>query len=299
MKKIIITLGDPYGIGPETTFKALKKIKPGKAEFTLIGDIENFKKFGELKGALKYLNIKSSFRAPAEPKASKRGGDISFKALKKAVDLMTEQQADALVTAPISKEAWRKAGVKYMGHTEFLRDKASAQGALMMFKSGKLTCALITEHYAIKDLSSALSKKRVKNAAKILAGQLPPGAAIEVSALNPHCGDGGKIGQEEIQTIIPAVKELKKEGLNITGPYPIDALWLRHKKGLSEAVLITYHDAALLGLKLAAKEPVVHITAGLKFLRVSPAHGTAFDIAGKNRAEEYSMLAAIKYALSK
>jgi len=98
---------------------------------------------------------------------------------------------------------------------------------------------------------------------------------------------------------MPAVKELKKEGLNISGPYPIDALWLRHKKGLSGAILITYHDAALLGLKLAAKEPVIHITAGLKFLRVSPTHGTAFDIAGKNKADESSMLAAIKYALSK
>ncbi len=299
MKKIIITLGDPCGIGPETTFKALKKIKSATAEFTLIGDIENFKKFGPLNGDIKHIDIKSPFRAPKEAKPSKRGGDVSFKALKKAVDLMLAKQADALVTAPISKEAWQKAGVKYMGHTEFLREKAAKQGALMTFKSGRLLCALITEHYALKDLSKALNKKRIKDAARILANIAGRNTPIEVSALNPHCGDGGKIGKEEIETIMPAVKELKKEGLNISGPYPIDTIWLRHKKGLSGAVLITYHDAALLGLKLAAKEPVIHITAGLKFLRVSPTHGTAFDIAGKNKADESSMLAAIKYALSK
>lgn len=299
MKKIIITLGDPYGIGPETVFKALKKIKPGAASFTLIGDIENFRKFGPLKGDINYIEIKSPFRAPQGFKPSKRGGDISFKALKKAVDLMLAKQADALVTAPISKEAWQKAGVKYMGHTEFLRDKAAKQGALMMFKSGPLVCALITEHYAVKDLSEAIDKNRIKKAARILAQTVGKNTLLEVSALNPHSGDGGKIGKEEIKTIMPAVKELKKEGLNISGPYPIDTIWQRHKKGLSGAILMTYHDAALLGLKLAAKEPVVHITAGLKFLRVSPTHGTAFDIAGKNLADESSMLAAIKYVLSK
>lgn len=299
MKKIIITLGDPYGIGPETVFKALKKIKPGAASFTLIGDIENFRKFGPLKGDINYIEIKSPFRAPQGFKPSKRGGDISFKALKKAVDLMLAKQADALVTAPISKEAWQKAGVKYMGHTEFLRDKAAKQGALMMFKSGPLVCALITEHYAVKDLSKAIDKNRIKKAARILAQTVGKNTLLEVSALNPHSGDGGKIGKEEIKTIMPAVKELKKEGLNISGPYPIDTIWQRHKKGLSGAILMTYHDAALLGLKLAAKEPVVHITAGLKFLRVSPTHGTAFDIAGKNLADESSMLAAIKYVLSK
>lgn len=299
MKKIIITLGDPYGIGPETVFKALKKIKPGAAGFTLIGDIENFRKFGPLKGDINYIEIKSPFRAPQGFKPSKRGGDISFKALKKAVDLMLAKQADALVTAPISKEAWQKAGVKYMGHTEFLRDKAAKQGALMMFKSGPLVCALITEHYAVKDLSEAIDKNRIKKAARILAQTVGKNTLLEVSALNPHSGDGGKIGKEEIKTIMPAVKELKKEGLNISGPYPIDTIWQRHKKGLSGAILMTYHDVALLGLKLAAKEPVVHITAGLKFLRVSPTHGTAFDIAGKNLADESSMLAAIKYVLSK
>lgn len=297
MKHLIITLGDTYGIGPEITFKALKKAGKIKADITVIGDIAAFKSLGTLKQNINYIDIKSRYGAPKKAEPCKRGGDISFKALNTAIELALKTKNAALITAPISKEAWQKAGIKYMGHTEVLRQKAADTGALMMFKSGNLICALATEHYALKDLSKALTKQRIKTAAKLLAATLPKGSLIEVSALNPHAGDGGKIGKEELKTIIPAVKELKKEGLNITGPYPVDNVWLRHIKGQSKAILMMYHDAALLGLKLAAKEPVIHITAGLKFLRVSPAHGTAFDIAGKNIADESSMLAAIKYTL--
>lgn len=299
MKHLIITLGDPYGIGPEITFKALKKAGAIKAEITVIGDIAAFKTFGTLKQKINYIDIKSRYGAPKKAEPSKRGGYISFKALNTAVNLALKTKNSALVTAPISKEAWQKAGVNYMGHTEFLREKAALDGALMMFKSGALICGLVTEHYALKDLSKAITKQRIKTAAKLLAATLPKGALTEVSALNPHAGDGGKIGKEELKTIIPAVKELQKAGLHIQGPYPVDSIWLRHTQGKSKAILMMYHDAALLGLKLAAKEPVIHITAGLKFLRVSPAHGTAFDIAGTNTADEASMLSAIKYALGK
>lgn len=299
MKKIIITLGDPCGIGPEVTFKALKKLKACNAAFTLIGDAEAFKKAGMPEGNISYINITSKYPEPQKPAPSKRGGEISFKAVERGIALTEELKADALITAPISKEAWQAAGVKYMGHTEILRERAGNPGALMMFKSGRLCCGLTTEHYAIKDLSAAITKERIKDAAKILAGQIAPGALIEISALNPHCGDGGKIGSEEIKTIIPAVRELQKESINAAGPYPVDALWLRHINAKNDAVLMMYHDAALLGLKLAAKEPVIHITAGLKFLRLSPAHGTAFDIAGQNAADESSMLAAIEYALKR
>ena len=299
MKHLIITLGDPYGIGPEVTFKALKKLGLIKADITVIGDITAFKKLGQLKQNINYIDIKSRYAVPKKAAPSKRGGDISFKALNTAVTLALKTKNAALITAPISKEAWQKAGVKYMGHTEVLREKAADKGALMMFKSGALICALVTEHYALKDLSKAITKQRIKTAAKILADNIEQCGLIEVSALNPHAGDGGKIGQEELSVIKPAVNELKKSGLNIAGPFPVDSVWLRHIKGQSKAILMMYHDSALLGLKLAAKEPVIHITAGLKFLRVSPAHGTAFDIAGKNIADASSMFAAIKYALEK
>ena len=186
MKHLIITLGDPYGIGPEVTFKALKKAGKINAEITVIGDIAAFKTFGTLKQKINYIDIKSRYGAPQKAEPSKRGGDISFKALNTAVNLALKTKNSALVTAPISKEAWQKAGVNYMGHTEFLREKAALDGALMMFKSGALICGLVTEHYALKDLSKAITKRRIKTAAKLLAATLPKGALIEVSALNPH-----------------------------------------------------------------------------------------------------------------
>ena len=119
---------------------------------------------------------------------------------------------------------------------------------------------------------------------------------IVFAALNPHAGDGGKIGTEEITIIAPLVKNLRNKGLNITGPLPLDSAWQKHLAGQFDGIFCLYHDAALLPLKLAAKEPAVHITYGLKFLRVSPVHGTAFDIAGQNIADASSMLAALKFA---
>lgn len=119
---------------------------------------------------------------------------------------------------------------------------------------------------------------------------------IALASLNPHGGDNGKFGDEEARTILPAVRALNKKRVRAEGPYPVDALWLAHAKGNFDGILCMYHDQALLGLKLATKEPVVHVTAGLDFLRTSPTHGTAFDIAGKNKADASSMVSAILFA---
>jgi 4-hydroxythreonine-4-phosphate dehydrogenase len=215
------------------------------------------------------------------------------------VHMMNAGSAHALVSAPISKEAWAMADVKFTGHTEVLKKYAAARGgeALMMFAAGRIKCALATEHLAIKDLPRALTKKRIKTAAQIFAQELGgPRAHIALSALNPHCGDGGKLGSEELKIISPAAAELKKAGYNISGPYPVDSLWQKHAAGGFDGILFMYHDAALTGLKLAARAPAVHITAGLRWLRVSPVHGTAFDIAGQNKADASGILAALKYA---
>ncbi|MDR0646503.1 MAG: 4-hydroxythreonine-4-phosphate dehydrogenase PdxA [Elusimicrobiota bacterium] len=300
MKRIIITAGDPLGIGPEVTVKALKELRNKNVKITVIGDKASLLAAGWQGGLGALIAIKSKYSKPKRHDYGKWGGDISFKALKLAVDMMLRGDAAALVTAPISKKAWSTAGIKFTGHTEVLRRYASKDGgALMMFTDGKINCALVSEHYAIKDLSKIITKERIKNSAKIFAEMIGKKTEIAISALNPHCGDGGKIGGEEITTIIPALKELKKEGFNISGPYPIDALWQKISSGKLCNALFMYHDAAICGLKLAAKKPIVHITAGLKFLRVSPTHGTAFDIAGKNIADASSMLAAIRYATSK
>ena len=212
---------------------------------------------------------------------------------------MAAHTAKALVTAPISKQSWALAGVPFTGHTEFLR-KYYGKTALMMFVSGALKCALVSEHFAIKDLHKIITRQRIEqtcldfnSALKKLGVKHPQ---IALASLNPHGGDNGRFGKEEGQTILPAMNYLKKHGLRVQGPFPADSLWLAHKHGNFDGLLCMYHDQALLGLKLAAKEPIVHVTAGLRFLRVSPTHGTAFDIAGKNLADPQSMAAALLFA---
>ena len=167
----------------------------------------------------------------------------------------------------------------------------------MLFNAGKINTALATEHLALKDISKNLTKQKIEEKIKLFSGFLN-NKKIVLAALNPHAGDGGKIGKEEINLLIPTVKNLQKQGLNIFGTLPLDSAWQKHLAGEFAGIFCLYHDAALLPLKIAAKVPAVHITYGLKFLRVSPVHGTAFDIAGKNIADQSSMLAALNFALN-
>ncbi len=294
MKHLIITLGDPLGIGPEVTKKALKKFKKTKGtKITLIGESSD--------GFLHYDNfikITSKYKTPLNPSPSKYGADISFKALKQAINICLQDKNARLITAPISKEAWVKIGIKFTGHTEVLKHYAAInKEVLMLFKAGKICTALATEHLALKDVSKHLTKAKLESKIKLFSKFLN-NKKIVIAALNPHTGDGGKIGKEEIKTIIPLVKRLQKQGLNIFGPISVDSAWQKHLEGKFSGIFCMYHDSALLPLKLAAKVPAVHITYGLEFLRISPVHGTAFDISGKNIADASSMLAAINFALN-
>ena len=293
MKHLIITLGDPLGIGPEVTKKALKKFKkPNGTKITLIGESAyGFTKFDN------FIQIKSKYKKPEKPQPSKYGADISFKALKEAINICLADKNTRLTTAPISKEAWAKIGIKFTGHTEVLQNFAAKdKEVLMLFKAGKICTALATEHLPLKDVSKHLTKEKLEEKIKLFSEFLN-NKKIVLAALNPHAGDGGKIGTEEIKILAPVVKNLQKQKLNICGPLPLDSAWQKHLAGKFDGIFCLYHDAALLPLKLASKEPAVHITYGLKFLRVSPVHGTAFDIAGKNIADAGSMFAAIKFAL--
>lgn len=284
------------GIGPEVIVKALKKLPRANVRFTIVSARAAFEKY-PLPKDVNFIEVKTKYKKPSRPAPSKYGGDISYKSLRLAVKLMLQKKYNALVTAPVSKSAWLKAGVKFMGHTEVLDKYArSGRGATMMFISGPAACALVSEHYAIKEVSSAITKARIIKTAENFAEILPSGAAIGVAALNPHAGDGGKIGREEIEIIAPALKVLRARGFNVSGPYPSDELWLKHRAGQLKGIICMYHDQALSGLKLCAKKPAVHITTGLKFLRVSPAHGTAFDIAGQNCADAEGMAEALKFA---
>lgn len=300
---LFITAGDPLGIGPEICVKALQDPQVRAAcRPVLIGEEHSLKKAGFTPDLAERIALEWPQEAPRVHAPSQWGGMISFKALQLACKLAEQHPHTAVVTAPISKQSWALAGVPFTGHTEFLR-KYYGPHALMMFASGALRCALASEHFAIKDLSRILTQERIVRAGKDFADALKklgcPHPHLAVAALNPHGGDKGRFGKEEGQTILPAVKALRRAHIRAEGPYPIDSLWLAHTRGQFDGLLCLYHDQALLGLKLAAREPIVHLTAGLRFLRTSPAHGTAFDIAGQNKADPASMIAAILFAAAR
>lgn len=298
---IVLSAGDPLGIGPEVTVKALKDPAVQQAcRVIVVAEPHSLYAAGFTPDLAELLPIEHPLALkPARRAPCKWAGEVSFKALQTACKLAAGKKASALVTAPISKQSWGLAGISFTGHTEFLR-QYYGKTALMMFVSGPLKCALVTEHFAIKDLHKVITQQRIERAGLDFYQALKklglPKPQIALASLNPHAGDNGRFGKEEQQTIIPAITYLKKHHIHVQGPYPVDSLWLAHKHGHFDGLLCMYHDQALLGLKLAAQEPIVHVTAGLNFLRTSPTHGTAFDIAGQNRADASSMIAAILFA---
>ena len=293
---LFITAGDPLGIGPEITVKALRQAEVHRAcRAVVIGEPTSLYKAGFTDDLAKLISLDTYGSLPKKPQPSKIGGLVSFQAVKTACQLALKTGAP-LVTAPISKQSWALARIPFIGHTELLRDYTHHDG-LMMFVSGKLCCGLVTEHFALSHLP--LTQNKVEKAAlhfqaalKKRCGRTPK---IGICAVNPHGGDNGKFGTEEKKILLPALKKLQARG-HFTSPLPSDVAWLQHRSGQLDGLLCMYHDQALLGLKLAAQQPIVHLTAGLPFVRTSPAHGTAFDIAGKNKADASSMIAAILFA---
>lgn len=297
---VFISAGDPLGIGPEVTVKALKNPLVQQAcNPVLLGEPCSLARAGFTDRLGRLINMEAcECLQDAQPGPTPAGGLISFKALELACK-MADQTGCALVTAPISKQSWAMANIPYTGHTEFLREKAGKNG-LMTFISGRLRCALVTEHFALKDVPPLITKQRVLHAAQEFINTLEKlgihNPQIALCALNPHAGDNGKFGTEEQTCLEPVIRTLNSHHLCAHGPFPADSLWLAHAHGKYDGLLCMYHDQALLPLKLAAKEPIVHLTAGLKFTRTSPTHGTAFDIAGKDQADESSMISAILFA---
>ncbi len=301
MKKptILITAGDPLGIGPEITVKALRDKRIQRAcTPVVIGEPHALYKAGFTDNLAALIPIDMPGKLTGKPRPTALAGRISFQAVETGIKLAFKTGCP-LVTAPISKQSWALAGVPFTGHTELLRARTGADG-LMMFCAGNIRCALVTEHFAVADLPRLLTKTRVQKSALHFIDALKnlgiKNPRIAVCALNPHASDNGQFGREENNVLTPVVRALQKQGFHVDGPVPTDAAWLMHIRGNYDGVLCMYHDQALLGLKLAAKQPAVHLTAGLPFLRVSPTHGTAFDIAGKNKADAQGMSSAVWFA---
>ncbi|MCX5791474.1 MAG: 4-hydroxythreonine-4-phosphate dehydrogenase PdxA [Elusimicrobia bacterium] len=300
--KILITAGDPLGIGPEVTVKALRNPAVRRAcRPFVIGDAAALAAAGWTPALCPLLPVDAPPRRSAAPRPTAGGGAASLKAVLLAYRLVRSGLFRALVTAPVSKEAWALAGAPQMAHTDLFRALEHKE-PLMLFSRGGINAALVTEHLPLKDLHRALTKSLVMKKAALFNAALKAlgfaGPRITLCALNPHAGDGGLIGREEIEVLLPAVRSLRARGLRVAGPAPSDAAWAAHLAGESDGLLALYHDQALVPLKTApGSGPAVHWTWGLPFIRTSPAHGTAFDIAGRGKADASGMKAAILFAV--
>ncbi len=312
MKKyrIVISMGDPAGVGPEIIVKAacIEKIRC-IADWIIVGD----KKILELAAKRCRLNLSQDIKIfdlkNININTYKRGvesseyGKASIDYIQESVKIIKQKKADALVTAPVNKHSINKAGFPYFsGHTEYLAHLTSTKQVWMMLVGGPLRVVLVTTHCALRDVPDNLSRKKIKDAILATDKALKQffGIAfpcIGVCGLNPHTSDKGIFGDEEKRLIIPVVKELKKSIKNLQGPVSADALFYKAYKHKLDAIVAMYHDQGLVALKMIAFETGVNITLGLPFIRTSPDHGTAMDIAEKSIASPSSFICAMKIAV--
>ncbi len=305
-RAIGITLGDPAGIGAEVTAKALANSSlRHAARFMIIGDECLFRKYFPVR----YKNCAFIDAGCLGAGGSKTGrpsaatGKASLAYLQKAIELVKRKELAALVTAPVCKEAIGKTIPSFHGHTEFLADAFGARRNIgMMFVSGPLRVLLVTRHIPLKQVSKAINAEVVLRAIRSTDTALKKyfrlkSPFIGVCGLNPHAGEGGTLGREEIRHIIPAIKRARANGVRVEGPFSADIIFYPQNSKRFDALLAMYHDQGLIPVKTLYFCKLVNLTIGLPFVRTSPAHGTAFDIAGKNRADASSMLEAIKLAI--
>jgi 4-hydroxythreonine-4-phosphate dehydrogenase len=230
------------------------------------------------------------------------GGEASMRFCLDAIDAAQKKIVDAVVTAPIAKESWRLAGYHFPGHTELFAQRTGARRFAMMFAGGPLKVVLATVHIGLNSLWGRLNIGAVFQPIELIHEALVnwfdiPKPRIAVAGVNPHASENGQFGDEEERIITPAITMAREQGIDCSGPYPPDTVFLAARDGKFDAVVAMYHDQGLIPVKLLAFDQAVNITIGLPIIRTSPDHGTAFDIVGRNRANPGSMRAAIQMAI--
>ena len=300
-----ITLGDPAGIGPEITAKAIqhKKIRESSLNLAIIGDWYVFGKYcKKLPKNINFINCSNKNLKPHTlGKPTLRGAKASLKYLEESLNLYKDKFITSLVTAPVCKEYIQKIDNTFIGHTEYLATKLKVNHVGMFFISNNLKIIIATRHLPLKDISQSLTKKLIIQTVKLTHQSLKLNFRIKnpkigICGLNPHAGEGGLLGKEELTKIIPAIKELKKNMIVVTGPFAADTLFMPKKNKQYDAIVAMYHDQGLIPIKTLYFDTLVNLTIGLPLIRTSPAHGTAFDIAGSNNANPSSMIEAILLA---
>lgn len=305
--RILLTCGDPNGVGPEIALKILNNNSLNSLyDLKLIIPETVAKHYSEtLK--IKMPSNQSLIKIPdlnfkvKEGKTDKKAGRISGDAIHIGTELCLRNVHDALVTLPISKKSFNLAGYQFPGHTEYLKAITGSERTIMIMYSESLIVTPVTIHIPLKRVTIELEKSVLRNNLLLLHKTLLENFKIAkpdiaVLSINPHSGDGGLLGFEEKTKLEPVIKDLKGKGYNISGPFPADGFFGSDSYKNYDAVAGTYHDQALIPFKLLSKGSGVNLTAGLPFIRTSPTHGTAFDIAGKNKANLQSTVSAVKLA---
>jgi 4-hydroxythreonine-4-phosphate dehydrogenase len=316
---IAITMGDPAGIGPEIIVKAIgEKRVCAQSRPVVLGDegiltytaqwlkssvtiqkIDEPKKGVFKQGTLNLLPLTNL--TPEEiplGTPQRKGGEAAYSYIAKGSDLVQAGVVDALVTAPISKEALNAAGYPFPGHTELLAHLTRVEDQVMMLAGSRLRVALVTTHLPLREVPAVLTHVRIKKTIVITAHGLQQyfgitNPRLAVAGLNPHAGEGGLFGSEEKEIIVPVVEECRREGMAVDGPLPPDSLFFHAASGRYDAVVAMYHDQGLIPLKLLHFRDGVNITLGLPIIRTSVDHGTGYDIAGQGVADPTSLINAI------
>ena len=302
-------MGDPSGIGPEVTLKALAspKIK-GLANFLVIGDRSLLVRTARDTGCKNFAHILDMANVPAKNfvygKSNALFGKASMQYIDMALKLIDTGEAGAVITAPVNKFSIMKSGLSnFYGHTEYFAAKSKSKKFAMMFVSRDIKVVLVTRHVSLRRVPDMLSPEMIYDTIALTDKYLKEyfqiqSPKIAVCGLNPHAGEGGSFGSEEAKVIIPAIKKASKSIKNIYGPLPADIAFHEAIKNKYDAVIAMYHDQGLAPFKMLYFNSGVNLTLGLPFIRTSPDHGTAFDLAGKGVADPTSMIEAILLACS-
>ena len=310
---LAITMGDPTGIGPEILVKAWQQFRAHP--FVWLGDSAaldalNFHDYQIISSIQEAVNIFPN-KLPIVPvklsqaiifgQPNPAHSPAIIASIDQAIQMAANGEASAIVTLPIRKASFDEAGLNYPGHTEYLGIKTGNKNPLMMLANDELRVIPLTIHMALSKVPDAITKEKIIEISLIAHQALQKDFGIQnpriaIAGLNPHAGEDGKFGDEEIHIIRPAIEALQAKGLKVTGPYPPDTMFAGHIRKTYDVAITMYHDQGLIPLKALSFDEGVNITLGLPIIRTSPDHGTAMDIAGKNIANPTSLICAIKMA---
>lgn len=322
---ICVPMGDPAGIGPEIVVKALVSEEVNKVSKTVVvGDektlrqamrftnthldiniIEDVREGNYVSGVLNLIDLKNvDIDNLQMGKVQGMAGQAAFDYIKKSVELALEKKVDAIATTPINKEALKAGNINYIGHTEILADLTNTEDPLTMFQVFNLRVFFLSRHVSLKKACDMVTRDRVldyiKRSVKALERLGIENPKLAVAGLNPHSGENGLFGDEEVREIVPAIEAARQEGIDVVGPVPADSVFHFGLKGSYDAILSLFHDQGHIATKMVDFERTISITNNMPFLRTSVDHGTAFNIAGTGEASSVSMeeaiLLAAKYA---